>query len=225
MSYALHVPILRACTCLQYVFLIKVTCMFLDTASFTRPLADVKETQGSRDKPGFSALKKIIGRGLKKTGADNVLATQEKVQTQSLEETAKDLFGKVENLQSQLANVRLEKDEALEKLRSDSAASKKEEKNKECEEKNKECEEKNKECEEKNARIEELDKSLANASTRIARLLEETKDLIKQLAEAGSADPEPKPGTSRQTLSAAARGGKEKGKENKRGQGEEGKKG
>ena len=183
-----------------------------DIASFTWPLADAKETQSSKGRKKAVFPFKKIRRGLKKTGADTVLATQEE-QRQSLEETAKDLVGKVEGLRSQVANVRREKDEAIEKLRGDLAASKKE------------CEEKNKECEEKNARIEELHGSLADASTRIARLLEESKDLRKQLAEAGSAEPEPEPGTSRQTLSAAARGEKEKGKEKKRGQGEEGKKG
>ena len=203
MSYALHMPISRACTCLQYVFF-KVTCVvyclfhegMFDIASCTWPLANAKETQGSevRKKSDF-----LLRLGLKKTGADNVLATQEKVQTQSLEETVKDLSAKVKQLQSEVDNMTLEKDEALEKLRSDLADSKTE-------------------WEKKNVRIEELDESLANASTRIASLLEENKDLRKQLAEAGSAEPEPdEPGTSRQTRSAAAMGEKEKGKEKDKG--------
>ena len=84
-----------------------------DIASFTWPLADTKETQGSNVRKKADSLLRQIG--LKKTGADNVLATQEKVQTQSLEETVKDLSAKVKQLQSEVDNMTLAKDEALEK--------------------------------------------------------------------------------------------------------------
>ena len=126
MSYALHTPISRACTCLQYVFSINVTCMFLgrtfDIASFTWPLADAKETQGSK-------LRQILRQiRLKKTDADKVLATQEEQRqlAQSLEETVKDLSAKVKQFQSEVDSMILEKDEALEKIQSDSADGKKE---------------------------------------------------------------------------------------------------
>ena len=99
-----------------------------DIASFTWSLADAKETQGSKVRKKAVFPFKQIRLGLKKTGADKVLATQEeqRQQTQSLEETVKDLYAKLKQFQSEVDSMTLEKDEALEKIQIDSADRKKE---------------------------------------------------------------------------------------------------